>query len=179
MLAPISATRYAKALFELARDTGKLEVVRDDLVALEALRADNPELAAALASPVLPSAARLGLLDALLEGRADGLTRRFLRFLESKRRLPRLGAIVAVYQELWREHSGILEVTLISAVPLPADQRAALEERLAKRFQRRIVAEVAVDPTLIGGFIVKVGDNILDFSIRAQLRRVEQHILSA
>jgi F-type H+-transporting ATPase subunit delta len=179
MLAPISARRYAQALFDLALEKGKLEVVKADLEALERLQAGSPELAAILASPVLLTSARLGVLDALLKGRADELTLRFLRFLESKRRLGQIAPISQIFHELWLVHSGILEVEVVSAIALEADQLIGLKARLAQRFHKQIEARVSIDPGLVGGFLVKVGDEVLDFSVRSQLQRFEQHILSA
>ncbi len=173
------ARPYAQAAFELARESGQLQVWSDflqlgaQLVLDPAVRrllatpaADLTQLAAAMAD-----LARGQPGGQLLEG-AGSAGANFLRLLVENRRLPALPDIAARFAVLKTEAEKSLEVTLTSATAVSDEQRARIEETLNKRFNRTIRLAVQLDPALIGGARLQVGDRVIDGSVRTGLDKL-------
>jgi F-type H+-transporting ATPase subunit delta len=172
-----TAIRYARALYQLAQAEGQAERVRADLGDLSALVRGSPDLARFISSHWLPPAQRRAALAQLFESRAAPLTFRFLLLLEHKRRTARLPDICRAYDAICDTEAGVLKARITGAQPLPADQFDAIRQRLERRLGQRVQAESAVDPSLIGGFRIQVGDALLDFSIAAQLNLLRKCML--
>jgi F-type H+-transporting ATPase subunit delta len=179
MQAASVAIRYAKALFGLARDREVLDPVYADLRDLERLLRDCPDFARFTADPRIPPAPRAAALDALFRDRAHPLTLRFLSFLDSKDRLGHLPGICRHFAALFHLHRGILEVRITSATPLTPEQVSAIETRLHARFGKQIQSTLHLDPALLGGFKIQVGDTIHDSSIATQLHVLKQNLIHA
>ena len=179
MRIPRSARRYAKALFRLAREQDRVDAVASDLSALLRLAESSAELDQLLRSPVLPDDRRADMLDALLKGRADPLTLRFVRFLAHRGRADQLPEIAALFEGLAHDHAGILKAHVESAAPLTSKQEEAIRERLGRRFGKTILAETAVRPELLGGFRVRIGDTLHDFSLQTQLELLRKQWTNA
>jgi F-type H+-transporting ATPase subunit delta len=169
-----AARRYARALFDLAREQDRLEAVSKDLRDLEDLVERSPELAQLLSSPSVPRRQRMFLLQKLFEERLEPLSYRLILLLEAKDRLAILPDVARCFGELAREARGILPAAVVSATPLSAVQRARLKERLEARFGKQIDMTVSADASLIGGFRVQAGDEVLDASLSTQLELVRQ-----
>jgi len=165
-----AAKRYARAAFQLAEQEKKIDAVCSDLLGIGALIGESPDLARFLGNLVIPSARRAAAIRALFAGKVDELTLRFLLFLESKRRLGALPAIIGEVGRMYDERQGVLNVEITSASPLDQDQFAAIGRKLEDRFGRKIRATASIDPSLVGGFIVQAGGTIYDFSIETQLQ---------
>ena len=174
-----AAKRYAKALFDFSREKHCLDPVHEDLAALERLYEDSPEFAAFMDDTMLPADQRAAALDRLLAGRAHPSTLQFLHFLEAKGRLGLLRRIAPLFEALVHDHHGILKITILSAGPLDGDQLDRIKRRMQARFESRIEATMAVDPALIGGFRVRVGDTIHDYSIATQLAVLKHELITA
>jgi len=173
------AQRYARALFELAREQGRLEAVAADLSALKTLR-DHREAFETLAEPyALSPERRMALWRAILENKADPLTLRFALFLVHKGRGQLIGSIIAAFEALHLDAQGIQPVDIVSARPLPDDQLREITTRMEKRLGRRIQPTVEVDPALLGGFLVRAGDVVHDFSVNHQLEQLHQRLTTA
>jgi F-type H+-transporting ATPase subunit delta len=168
-----AARRYARALFALAREEGRVAQTRDELAAIEELLAAHPELRAALFRPLHPAAERkaaLGLLSARL---GTGATvQRFLQFLIDQRRLVDYAAIRTEYGRLADAAAGRLRAEVVSAAPLSEREVARLREALARRSGREVALETRVDASLLGGVVAKLGDLLFDGSLRTQLRQL-------
>ena len=174
-----TAKRYAQAVFELAEEAGKLAIVRDDLNNLRELMETNAEFANFINNPLIDNDQRQSTLDALLKGKIDELSLRFLRFLDAKTRLDALAIIAIELNSMYLFVNNIIEAKVISARAISSEQTSTIRQRLEKRFDKEIKLEVDIDPDLIGGFLVKVGDTVFDFSISHQLNKVKQKIISA
>lgn len=172
-----TAIRYARALYQLAQAEGQAERVRADLRDLAALTRSAPDFARFLASHWLPPAQRRAVLAQLFESHAAALTFRFLLLLEHKRRTARLPDICLAYDAICDAEAGILTARITGAQPIPADQFDVIRQRLERRLGQSVKAESAVDPALIGGFRIQVGDLLLDFSIAAQLNLLRKRML--
>jgi F-type H+-transporting ATPase subunit delta len=167
-----AAKRYAQAVFALASDGGQFEAWQRDLTAAEAIVADD-RAAALLESPRLAPAQRAKIIKQALPGLSP-LALNLVQMLVAKGRVRLLPDIAAAYQELLDEHRGIQHATVTSAVPLEPAVRDRLTRALAERTGKTIVLEARVDPAIVGGLIVRVGDRIIDGSTRSKLAGLRQ-----
>jgi len=170
------AERYARALLSVAEETGVGDIVTRDLIAIGELIDKTPSLRAFLSHPLLGTAQQQRGLKAIFESRVDALVFRFLLFLAQKRRLSALASICACYATLDTDRRGILPARIVGA-QLPDDtQVAAITSKLGDRYRKPLQPEIETDPSLLGGFIVHVGDTVHDFSIKGKLRSLKRHL---
>ncbi len=172
------AKRYAKALFDLAIETNRLDAVCEDMRALRTILAQTPALARFLDDPLMKPERREVILRAIFESDLEALVFRFMLFLEAKHRMAILADTCSAVDALYDEHKGILKVSVISARELAADQVTAIEERLHQLTDKTIETRVTIDPALLGGFKVILGDRVLDFTLQRQLSNIKRKIIS-
>ncbi len=166
---------YARALFEVAREQGKLDVLREQLAQFaEALEGDR-QLAIFFFSPYFSTAEKEQGLERVLEGADDSFVN-FLRLLIEKHRMPVLFRIRQVYQQMWDEENKVLPVEITSAIELDQATTESLGNRIGERAGRKVTLAARVDPEIIGGIILRVGNSILDASIRNRLERLRRHV---
>jgi len=172
------AKRYAKALFELAEEQKVLEKVYADLLAVAKTVKDSDELQTLLINPLVNESDKLRVLDRVFSERFQNLTRTFLKLLADKRRLSELQEIVDKFHRMMLDHKNQVEVQLISAI----DLERPVVEKISKQIQQIIGKEVLVnervEPSIIGGFVVKVEDLVIDNSIRSQLNRLRDQLIA-
>ena len=171
------ARRYGGALYDYAVEHDARDGIRADCTALLDLIRSSKEFADFVADPTIPPQEEEGALIALFDGKVHSGTMRFLRFLAAKRRLEQLPGVCAVYEERVCDELGILKVSVTAAHELSETQQVAMTEKLAARYNKKIDAEIKVDPALKGGFKIKVGDHIRDFSLATKLKRFEESVL--
>ncbi len=177
MASPDSLARpYARALFDLARDEDTVNRWCDTLDGLAALVA-VPAMAAAVRDPTLPRSAALDILMETVGEVLDRDGRNLLRLLAARRRLALLPAIAAAFEALRAEDEqrGIVQVA--SARPLTADQEERLRLTLETSLARRITLDCAVDGSLLGGAIIRVGDRVIDGSALGRLRELAERLV--
>jgi F-type H+-transporting ATPase subunit delta len=164
------AGRYATALFELARDEKRLESVGASLATLKSTLRDSEDFRSLTTSPLISRDQATGAVAATAEAmRLDPVTTKFLGVLAHNRRLGQLGAIIRAFSQLAARHRGETTAEVTSAHPLTDDQVAALKTNLKSRLGRDVAVDLAVDPTILGGLVVKVGSQMIDGSIRTKL----------
>lgn len=166
------ARPYAEAVFRLADASGKLGDWSAALSNLAHVAAD-PSIATALDDPKLSSAQAAGLFIQVLAGRLTGEAENFVRVLAENRRLELLPEIAAQYEVLKNDREGVVEAQVTSAFPMSDAQLAELAAQLEKKTGKRVKAEVSVDPELIAGVRIVIGDKVIDGSARAQLNALE------
>lgn len=168
------AGRYAIALFELARDQDQLDQVDGDLRGLQQLIAESSDLLRLIRSPVLTRDEQSRAMAAVAEraGFTD-LTRRFLGLVATRRRLFALPQIVAAFQAMLSEHKGEASAQLISATPLADAQIEALRAQVSKAVGKQVAVTTQVDPSLLGGLVVRVGSRMIDASLKTKLHQLE------
>lgn len=172
---------YALALLDLAA-TGKIaaEQLRGELAQIGALLAESPALGSALANPAVPAAEKSQVLRTLAERLGwSRITRNFLGVVVARGRGGRLGAILAAFARLWRQRAGVAAADVVSARPLAAAERAAIEAALARAVGAQIEASYREDESLIAGFRARVGDRVFDGSLRGRLDRVRRRLMTA
>jgi F-type H+-transporting ATPase subunit delta len=174
-----AARRYARALFDLARDEGRVDAIQADLTEIARLFERREEYAAMLSPYDITSSNREKAWRALLDGKADALTLRFILFLIAKGRITILEDIVGAFKTMYFEAKGFVAAQVISAHPLPDTQVNAIVGHFEKRIGKTIKAVRELDPSLLGGFQVRFGDVVHDYSINHQLERLHRRLVTA
>ena len=163
------ARPYAEAVFRLAKQGNALPAWSDALNLIATVYQD-PQMRAAMANPSVASADIEKLLLAICGERIDGIARNLIQLLVHNRRLSVLAEIRERFEQLKLEDEGKLDAKISSAFPMEEAQRNQVVNLLSSRFKRKINATVTVDPDLIGGIKVEVGDKVWDASVRGRLQ---------
>jgi F-type H+-transporting ATPase subunit delta len=172
-----AAKRYARAVFELANERGTIDRWNEDLAILGALAADE-DVSAFLASPKQSESEKLAVVDKALSN-AQPEARRLGQMLVRRRRLPIIPEMVKAYEEAVLEQSGVLVANVTTAVELDSAGEEQVRDQLGKLFGKEVVLQTDVDPSLIGGLVVRVGDNLIDGSVSNSLRRLHERLVAA
>jgi F-type H+-transporting ATPase subunit delta len=172
-----SAKRYAQAVFELALERNEFESWQEGLKKIVDLTTDN-KLMALLENPSLSFAAKKSLLQERL-AEINPLASNLAFLLVSKGILKRSGDISQQYNELLDFHRGIEHAEVIAAVPLIEEDREAISRRLGEIVEQKVVIDAQVDPSIIGGFIARLGDTLIDGSIRQRLETLKKSLVEA
>lgn len=168
------ATRYATALFELARDQGALDKVAADLASVKTMVDSSPDLRRLVRSPVIGRAEQGKAMDALLErAQVTDLTRRFVGVIAANRRLFSLESIIAAFRQQLAKSRGELTAVVSTAQPLNDAQKAALDAALRRAVGVKVAVETKVEPALMGGMVVRIGSRMFDSSLRSKLQRLQ------
>jgi F-type H+-transporting ATPase subunit delta len=164
------AGRYATALFELARDERQLEAVGTSVAALKAALRDSADLAELTTSPLIGREDALKTVKAVAASMGlDPITANFLGVLAQNRRLNQLPNVIRAFNLLAARHRGETTAEVNSAHPLNDEQVAALKANLKSRVGSDVAVDLSVDPTILGGLVVKIGSQMIDGSIRTKL----------
>jgi len=167
------AGRYASALFDLARDQRQIESVGNSLDALGQALLDSKDFNELVTSPLV-SREEAGRAFAALAPQIglDPITTNFIGVLARNGRKSQLQSVVRAFRRLAAEHRGEVTAEVVTARPLNDDQIAALRQQLRARAGRDVTIDATVDPTLLGGIVVKLGSQQIDASIRTKLNRL-------
>ena len=172
-----TARRYAEAAFEIAQRDGTVEAWLDAFASAESLLADAG-LQRVLASPAVPLESRDQLLRQVAGDRITGAPLRLMLLLVARGRIERLPDVAREFRRLHRRQEGITQATITSAAPLTEDEVAALTQRLAGMTGGRVEVSLDVDPGLLGGVQVRLGDRLIDGSVRGRLERLRSKLAS-
>jgi F-type H+-transporting ATPase subunit delta len=166
---------YARSLFEVARDQGKIDDVREQLGEVaDAIEGDR-NVATFFFSPYFSTEEKKDGLHKAVEG-ADEIVMNFLELLLEKHRMPVIYRIRREYDALWREENKMLPVQLTSAVELDEELVRSLGDRISERTGRRVDLQATVNPDIVGGIVLRVGNSILDASIRNRLEQLRKQV---
>ena len=169
----LAAERYAKALFQLAKEQGEVSSVRAELRGLGSLLEENAELRQVLLQPLHPAAQRRAVLASISEKLgASQLLKNFYAFLVDQRRLVAFAAIEDAYGALADADAGLTKAQVRTAAPLTEDQRRRLQSALGARAGGSVELEVEIDPSLLGGVVAQIGDTVYDGSLESQLQQL-------
>lgn len=171
------AQRYAGAWLEAASETGALEAVRGEITALEDLCRDSEPFVDFVTDKAIPGEVKQRILGELFDGRIRDITLNFLYLLVSRRRERFLPEILAACREILDDWDGVVNADVASAVALSAGQEGDLKSELEAYTGKRVRMKTSVNPDLIGGFVVRVGDQVFDSSLATQLQRVRQSLV--
>jgi F-type H+-transporting ATPase subunit delta len=175
------ARRYAKALFGLgvAEGEGAYERFGTELDDLARAYDGSSDLRLALQNPVIKPSEKQAILRGILPRIAPSPpVQRFAQLLLIRGRITLLRSIARAYRQLSDARAGQVRATVTAAAPLPADELDRVRRALEKRTGRKVIIETAVDPDLIGGIVARVGDLVLDGSVRSQLDELRRRLLN-
>ncbi|CAN5607207.1 F0F1 ATP synthase subunit delta [soil metagenome] len=171
------ARRYAEAAFEFGLRDGTVERWRTELESAASVVGDERALSA-LANPSIPFEQRSVAVAALLKGIASDQAQNLVLLLLRRGRIEELSRVAAEFRRLDDRRQGIIHATATSASELTPDEVRALTQRLEQSTGGRIALDVQVDPSLLGGLVVRVGDRLIDGSVRGRLERLRNQLIS-
>nr|WP_210257799.1 F0F1 ATP synthase subunit delta [Xanthobacter sp. SG618] len=167
------AGRYATALFELASEAGAIDSVKADLDRLSAMIAESADLARLVKSPVFSAEAQLKAIAAVLgQAGISGLAGNFVKLVAQNRRLFALPKMISDYAALVAAQRGETTAQVTVAAPLSDTHFAALKDALAQQTGKDVNLDVTVDPSILGGLIVKLGSRMVDASLKTKLNSI-------
>ncbi len=171
------ARRYAKALLSIGREDGQAETYKEELAGFAKLLEEHKELEQAISNPLYDAEGRKKVLQAVVErfGPSKVMTS-FLFLLFDKGRIQYVKDISTFYEKLTDELANIVRADLVSAVELPEESIEKIRAALSKKTGKDVMMETRVDPALIGGVVTKIGDLVLDGSVRTQLISLKESL---
>jgi F-type H+-transporting ATPase subunit delta len=169
---------YARALFEVAKEHGLLDQVRDDLNEFAQALHDNRELAVFFFSPYFSTEEKKDGLKRVVTG-AEPVFMNFLEALIERHRMPAVFRIRDDYQEMWEDERHLLAVEVTSAIELDKATVASIGDRIGEQTKRTVELSSKVDPNILGGIVLRVGNVILDASIRNRLEQLRKQVARA
>ena len=172
------ASVYARALFEVAQDQGKLDDVRDQLGEFADALDSNQEMQVFFFSPYFSTPEKVEGLDNVVTG-AEPIVQNFLKLLIEKSRMPAVFRVRRVFDELWQRENKLLPVEITSAVELDKQTVKQIGDRIGEETGQTIELSERVEPDILGGLIVRVGNSIIDASIRARLDQLRKQVAKA
>jgi F-type H+-transporting ATPase subunit delta len=172
-----AARRYAEAAFEVAQRDDALEAWRTELDAAASIVADE-RVGRMLANPALPLDQRIEMARSILGKTVSKPVLNLIGLMLRRGRIHELPRLASEFRRLDNARQGITEATAVSAAPLTQDEIRALTERLEAMTGGRVELEVQVDPDLLGGLVVRVGDRMIDGSVRGRLERLRNQLVS-
>ncbi|HXM86661.1 MAG TPA: F0F1 ATP synthase subunit delta [Solirubrobacteraceae bacterium] len=166
---------YARSLFEVARDQGKLDELREQLGQFADALDQNRELAVFFFSPYFSTKEKQDALGRVLDG-ADASFVNFLELLIENHRMPIVFRTRQQFDHLWEQENKVLPVEITSAIELDQETTENLGREIGERAGRRVTLAARVDPNILGGIVLRVGNSILDASIRNRLEQLRRQV---
>ncbi len=172
-----SPKRYAQAVFQIALERNEVDKWKSDLNTMAATLGD-PQILAILEDPKIHFREKQQLINKLLSGFSQ-LSLNFAYFMVAKKRLRILNQVVAEYEKMANSYQGLEHARVTTAVPIEREEQEKLSERLTAITGKRILFTSQVDSSIIGGFIARVGDKLIDGSTRAKLEALKKRLIRA
>jgi F-type H+-transporting ATPase subunit delta len=169
---------YARSVFQVALEAGRLDEVREQLGQVADAVGEHRELQTFFFSPHFSTQEKKEGLGRAIEG-ADEIVVNFLELLTEKHRMPALFRIRRRLDQLWEQENRVLPVQLTSAIELDEDLVRRLGDQIGEATGQRIELASRVDPDILGGIVLRVGNQILDASIRNRLEQLRKHVAKA
>jgi F-type H+-transporting ATPase subunit delta len=172
------ATVYARSLFEVAKEHGRLDEVREQVGQFADALNGNRDLAIFFFSPYFSTEEKKDGLKRLIDG-ADPVFMNFLEALVERHRMPAIFRIRTHYDQLWDDENQLLPVEVTSAVALDEETIKSIGTRIGEQTGRKVELSSKVDPDVLGGIVLRVGNFILDASIRNRLNQLRKQVAQA
>ncbi len=166
---------YGRSFFEVAREHSKLDELREQLGQFVDALNEHHELQVFFFSPYFSSVEKQDALERILVG-ADELLVNLLKLLIENHRMPVIFRIRREYERRWEEENRMLPVEITSATPLDEETTRSLGDRIGERTGRKVTLTTNVEPDILGGIVVRVGNSILDASIRNRLEQLRKQV---
>jgi F-type H+-transporting ATPase subunit delta len=176
-----AAKRYARAIFDVAiTERLDLEAIGGDLSSFADLVAGHEPLQRAVTNPAIPAQRKRAVVEQLLQrGPVAPIISRVLLLLADRDRLVLLPELADAYRTRLMDHQQVVRAEVTTAVPLPPDRVTALQDGLARATGRRVLLDVRVDPSIVGGAVARIGSMVYDGSVTMQLEKMKQKLIEA
>ena len=172
------ATVYARSLFEVAREQGKLDVIREQLGQVADAISQERALSAFFFSPYFSTEEKKdGLHKAVTDG--DPIIVNFLELLVEKHRMPAIFRVRREFDAMWERENKLLPVEITSAIELDQQVVKGIGDKIAEQTGRQVQLSTTVDPDVLGGLVVRVGNTVLDASVQRRLERLRKELARA
>ena len=172
------ASRYAKSLIDLAKEQGDLDVIKADMEQIAAVIKSSTELQAVLSNPIIKTDKKQNILTSLFGGKVRPEILTFFGIMIRKGRSGILYPTAIEFVNQYNEIKGIVNAEVTSAALLSAENLEALKTSIATQINAQVILSNKVDPSLIGGFVVKVGDRQVDVSLAGKLNKLERYLIN-
>jgi len=169
---------YARSLFEVAKEKGNVDRVREELGEISDALDSNRELSVFFFSPYFSTEEKKSGLESVISG-ADPIVVNFLELLVENHRMPVIFRTRRAFDRLWEEENRLLPVQITSAVELSADVVERIGDEIGRQTGRRVELTADVDSDVLGGIVLRVGNSILDASIRNRLEQLRKQVARA
>lgn len=177
MRASALARRYAGALFAAAKEADLIDQVESDLGLVTFTLESTPRLGEVLAHPLIPAERKKDIVADLFRDKVQGVALDFLHLLVDKRRSEVLEDVEQEYVRLANEYRNVMPVAVTSAIQLTSEEAVALRKKLEESTGKKIELEFAEDSEIIGGLVIKIGDTVIDGSVRGYLQSLRERLL--
>lgn len=169
------SVRYARALFESALERKILDKVYDDMLFLsETCRL--PEMKEFLESPIIPPSKKAAVFQAVAGSKTDKLTMSFIDMVVKSGRETFLPAMARVFIHETKKHNGVTETILTTAIKVDDKVKKQVSDLISGAFSTKVELQEVVDKSIIGGFVLKIEDNLIDASVKSKLRKIEKEL---
>lgn len=164
-----AALRYAKAILDLANKKGLTDKVNTDLLLIDETVSENSDLLDILHNPIIKSSEKKSALDKIFAKKTNAITMNLIHLLIENKRLPLLTLVTKEFFTLYNDIKGVEVARVTSAIPLTKDLETRILKKIKQISDKKITLKNTVDPSIIGGFILRVGDKQFDSSVSNQL----------
>ena len=168
------ARRYAKSLLDLAVEQGKLDRIMDDIISIHG-SFESRDLVLLLKSPIIKSEKKMKALSTIFQGKVDDLTLRFIEILTKKGREGILPEIAEAVREQYNELKNITSATLTTAVKVDSEVVKNIESKI-KGKEGSVEISTEVDPSILGGYILQIGDKVYDASVEKKINDLRKEL---
>lgn len=171
------ARRYAGALFAAAKDAGAIDRIESDLGLITYSLQTMPRLNETISHPLIPGQRKKVIIAEIFKAKIAPITLDFIQLLIDKRRPDIVAEVEQEYVRLANEHRGVVPALVTSAVPLTAEEKTLLQKKLEGFTGKKIELTLGEDPELIGGLVVRIGDTVMDGSVKGYLASLRDRLL--
>lgn len=172
------AIRYASALFAETSQSNTLEATIADVRGLRKMLEESRDFALFVESPIIKASQKAAALKVIAEkSQLATTTTNFLQLLIEKSRINELSDVLKSFETLYNERQGLVTIEVTSAVEMDAAQKEKLIKKIEEYTGKKPIASYSINPTLVGGFTVKIGDSMLDNSIKRQLEVLKKRLM--
>ena len=173
----IVADKYSSAMFELAQEQNKLELMEEQLGYVASVMVDQPELRSFLENPIVTEDAKIKLISKIFDSSIDKVALHFIYVMIKRGRYRYIASAIEAFIKKSRAARGILEATVTVAGPITADVEASVQAKLREVTGKDVILSVRQDPSIMGGIVIQVGDKRIDGSVARRLEELEKSLL--
>lgn len=171
------ANRYSKALFQSALEEKKIDIIQSDIESIKILIIESSDFSNLIQNPLIQLRVKSKLMENVLKGKVDLLTFKFMQLLCQKKRANLLPEIIERFEDLVLDFKGIVRGELVSTIKLGSEQIQRITNKISEITGKSIQLQERIDETLVGGFVVKFKDTVIDLSINGQLEKLREKLV--